>query len=163
MCSSDLLPDVIQQHPDIQVFLFGKGPKADELQQQIKQQGLEKQVRLIGFRDDLHRVLPNLHAVIHPADMEGLGVSLLQAAAAGVPLIGTRAGGIPEIVRNEQNGLLIAPQNVEQLRDAMLRLLSDVVQAQAWGAAGKEIVKTEFSINAMVDGNFRIYQSLIAQ
>ncbi len=155
------LPEVIQQYPDIQVFLFGKGPKEDELQQQIEQQSLAEHVRLIGFRNDLHRVLPNLHAVVHPADMEGLGVSLLQAAAAGVPLIGTRAGGIPEIVRDEQNGLLIAPQNVEQLRDAMLQLLSDDAQAQTWGAAGKEIVKAEFSISAMVDGNFRVYQSLM--
>jgi glycosyltransferase involved in cell wall biosynthesis len=157
------LPDVIAKHPDIRVLLFGKGPMAEELQQKILWQGLKSHVRLIGFREDLHRVLPNLYAVIHPADMEGLGVSLLQAAAAGVPLIGTRAGGIPEIVRNEQNGLLIDPQNVDQLQAAMLRLLANDAQAHAWGEAGRKIVQTEFSIDAMVEGNFRIYRSLLGQ
>ncbi len=154
------LPEVIAQHPDIQVLLFGKGPKEEELQQQIVQQGLSEHVRLIGFRDDLYRVMANLHAVVHPADMEGLGVSLLQAAAAGVPLIGTRAGGIPEIVRDGQNGILIDPQNVPQLRDALLRLLADDQQAKAWGIAGKTIARNEFSIEAMVEGNFQVYQSL---
>ncbi len=155
------LPEVIAQHPDIQVLLFGKGPLADELQQQIVQQGLSDHVRLIGFRDDLHRVMPNLYAVVHPADMEGLGVSLLQAAAAGVPLIGTRAGGIPEIVRDGENGILVAPQNVAQLRDALLKMLANESQARAWGEQGKQIVKEEFSIEAMVEGNFKVYQSLV--
>ncbi len=155
------LPEVIKKYPDVQVFLFGKGPKEAELKQQIIDQGLGKHVRLIGFRDDLHRVMVNLHAVVHPADMEGLGVSLLQAAAAGVPMIGTRAGGIPEIVRHEVNGLLVEPENSDQLRDAMLRLLSDDTQARVWGEAGKQIAKTEFSIEAMVEGNFKVYQRLL--
>ncbi len=155
------LPEVIAQHPDIQVLLFGKGPLADELQQQITAQGLSDHVRLIGFRDDLHRVMPNLYAVVHPADMEGLGVSLLQAAAAGVPLIGTRAGGIPEIVRDGENGILVAPQEVTQLRDALLKMLADESQARAWGERGKQIAKEAFSIEAMVEGNFKVYQSLV--
>ena len=154
------LPEVIEKHPDIRVLLFGKGPKAEQLQQQIEQQGLAAHVQLIGFRDDLHWIMPNLYGVIHPADMEGLGVSLLQAAAAGVPIVGTNAGGIPEIVRDGENGILIEPQNVSQLRDALLRLLEDEQQARAWGQAGKEIVKAEFSIEAMVEGNFSIYQDL---
>ena len=156
------LPEVIEKHPEVQVLLFGKGPKAEELQQQIEQQGLAEHVRLIGFRDDLHRVMANFYGVVHPADMEGLGVSLLQAAAAGVPMIGTRAGGIPEIVRDGENGILIEPQNVAQLRDALLRLLADEQQARAWGQAGKQIVKQEFSIEAMVEGNFKVYQQLLA-
>ena len=157
------LPEVLKQHPDTFVLLFGKGPLAGELDAEIKTLGLEKRVRLIGFRDDLERVLPCLYGVVHPADMEGLGVSLLQAAAAGVPLIGTNAGGIPEIVRHGENGILIEPKNVQQLSDAMLALLGDEAQAKRWGAAGKKIVSAEFSIEAMVDGNFEIYQSLFTQ
>ena len=157
------LPGIIERHPDIRVFLFGKGPMERELRLQIEKQGLDKHVKLLGFRDDLHRVLPNLYAVIHPADMEGLGVSLLQAAAAGVPLIGTCVGGIPEIVHNEQNGLLIEPQNVDQLRTALLRLLEDDNTAHDWGLAGRRIVENEFSIDAMVEGNLRVYQSILEE
>ncbi len=155
------LPAVLEKHPEAYVLLFGKGPLDEDIEAQIAALGLQDRVRLIGFRDDLARVIPCLYGVVHPADMEGLGVSLLQAAAASVPLIGTNAGGIPEIVRNEQNGLLIEPKNVDELRDAMLRLLGDEVQAKRWGQAGHRIVNDEFSIKAMVKGNFQVYQALL--
>jgi glycosyltransferase involved in cell wall biosynthesis len=155
------LPEVISQFPDILVLLFGKGPMEEDLKKQIEKQSLNDYVHMVGFRDDLYRILPNLYAVVHPADMEGLGVSLLQAAAAGIPIIGTNAGGIPEIVRNEQNGLLIEPGDIEQLRAALLRLLANDSQARAWGKMGQHIVKTEFSIDAMVEGNFNVYQSVL--
>jgi glycosyltransferase involved in cell wall biosynthesis len=157
------LPEVIAKFPNIQVLLFGKGPEEEDLLKQIDKQNLNDYVHIAGFRNDLHRILPNLYAVVHPADMEGLGVSLLQAAAAGIPIIGTNAGGIPEIVRNEQNGLLIEPRNVEQLKAALLRLLTNNTQAREWGQMGQHIVNTEFSIDAMVEGNLKVYQSVLGQ
>lgn len=155
------LPQVLAQYPDVQVLLFGKGPLEEELRHQIETQGLAGQVRLAGFRQDLERLLPNLYGVVHPADMEGLGVSLLQAAAAGVPLIGTAAGGIPEIVRDGRNGILIEPGSVEQLRQALLTLLADRQQAAVWGENGKAIVRAEFSIPTMVAGNYQVYRTLL--
>jgi len=157
------LPAVLEKHPELQLLLFGKGSLQDELQQQIRQQGLQDHVRLIGFREDLERVLPNLYGVVHPADMEGLGVSLLQAAAAGVPIIGTDAGGIPEIVRDGINGILIPPQDVGALKQALLKLLADEPQAREMGQAGREIVRGQFSIPAMVEGNFAVYQGLLSR
>ncbi len=156
-----VLPQVLQQHPDVCVLFFGKGPLEDELRQSIAQAGLQDRVRLAGFRDDLERVLPCLYGVVHPADMEGLGVSLLQAAAAGVPIIGTRAGGIPEIVRDGVNGYLIPPQSPDALREALLNLLADAARAHRMGQAGTAIVAEEFSIQAMVEGNWRVYQRLL--
>ncbi len=67
------------------------------------------QVQLAGFREDLAEILPCLDLVVHPALMEGLGVSLLQAASAGVPIVASRVGGIPEAVRDGENGLLVPP------------------------------------------------------
>jgi glycosyltransferase involved in cell wall biosynthesis len=78
---------------------FGKGPLAGLLQERVDAEGLADHVRLAGFRDDLTEVLPCLDLLVHPATMEGLGVSLLQASAAGVPIVASRAGGIPEAVR----------------------------------------------------------------
>jgi glycosyltransferase involved in cell wall biosynthesis len=94
--------------------------------------------------------------------MEGLGVSLLQAAAAGVPLIGTDAGGIPEIVRDGINGRLIPPGDAAALATALDQLLSDPGLARSMGAAGRRIVEQEFSIDAMVQGNLQIYRRLLA-
>lgn len=155
------LPEVLAAHPQVHVLLLGQGPLHDELQQQIYRQGLQQRVHLLGFRADLERILPCLYGVVHPADMEGLGVSLLQAAAAGVPLIGSDAGGIPEIVREGRNGLLVPPGDVKRLGAAMLRLLADADQARRWGEAGRRIVSSEFSIEAMVAGNYRVYCSIL--
>ena len=123
----------------------------------------QEQVRLAGFRDDLDRVLPCLDLVVHPAEMEGLGVSLLQAAAAGVPLIGTAVGGIPEVVRHEESGLLIPPADEAALAEAVIALLRNPERARALGRAGRALVEREFSVASMVKGNMAVYRALLAQ
>ena len=87
-------------------------------------------------------------------------MSLLQAAAAGVPLIGTDVGGIPEIIHNRENGILVPPGDIDRLREALLYLLAEEELARRWGDAGRQIVADEFSIDAMVEGNYHVYQSL---
>jgi glycosyltransferase involved in cell wall biosynthesis len=119
-------------------------------------------VRLVGFHAELPRVLPCLDLVVHPALMEGLGVALLEAAAAGVPLIASRAGGMPEVVRDGENGMLTPPGDINALREALEALLGDPARARAMGRRGREIVAEHFSIDAMVDGNFAVYRSLVA-
>jgi len=156
------LPDILARHPDVKILLFGKGPLEEELRGLAAAPNLRGHIQLCGFRPDLARVLPCLYAVVHPADMEGLGVSLLQAAAAGIPLIATAAGGIPEIVRDGVNGRLVPPRDATALAAAIDALLSDPGLARSMGAAGRHIVEQEFSIDAMVHGNLEIYQQLLA-
>jgi glycosyltransferase involved in cell wall biosynthesis len=152
---------VLAKHPRLQVLIFGRGPLEAELRQAISDQGLSGQVRLLGFRDDLPAVLGCLDLLVHPADMEGLGVSLLQASAARVPIIATRAGGMPEAVRDGRNGLLIAPGDVAGLAAAMNRLLDDAALRQTMGQAGRQLVLNEFSIDARCEGNLAVYRRLL--
>lgn len=157
------VPRILEACSDARFLLFGKGPLEEELRTQIAAAGLQERVRLMGFRDDLDRVLPCLDLVVHPAEMEGLGVSLLQAAAAGVPLIGTAVGGIPEVVRHEESGLLIPPADEAALADAVIALLHNPERARALGRAGRALVEREFSASSMVRGNIAVYQALLAQ
>jgi glycosyltransferase involved in cell wall biosynthesis len=90
--------------------------------------------------------------------MEGLGVSLLQAAACGVPLVGGRAGGIPEIVQPGLNGELIEPGDVAGLAAALNKVLGSADLRQRYGTAGRAWVESRFSIAAMVRGNLGVYQ-----
>lgn len=156
-------PRILESCPEARFLLFGKGPLEEELRAQIAAAGLQEQVRLAGFRDDLDRVLPCLDLVVHPAEMEGLGVSLLQAAAAGVPLIGTAAGGIPEIVRDGQSGLLVPPKDEAALAAAVLTLLRDPERARELGREGRRLAEDCFSITAMVNGNLSVYRELLAR
>lgn len=158
----EALPAVLAAHPDVKVLLFGQGPESGAVQRQIDASDLlARHVNLVGFRKDLDRVLPHLDLLVHPAYMEGLGVSLLQAAACGVPIVAARAGGMPEIVRPGLNGELIEPGDSSGLADAMLSLLGDPALRQRYGVAGRQWVVDHFSIDAMVTGNLAVYRELV--
>ena len=155
------LPPLVAEFPDLRVLFFGQGPEATNLQREIVAAGLEQQVRLCGFRDDLPDLLPCLDLLVHPATLEGLGVSLLQASSAGVPVIASRVGGIPEAVRDGINGLLVPPGDVAALGAAIAHLLRDPDLARRLGRGGRVLMSAEFSIPAMVEGNLAVYRELL--
>lgn len=159
----EALPPLIEAHPNLQVRFFGQGPLATELQRHLADRRLTGQVQLAGFRDDLAEILPCLDLVVHPVLMEGLGVSLLQAASAGVPIVASRAGGIPEAVREGENGVLVQPGDVPALRAAIGALLADPERRRALGAGGRSLMAREFSLDAMVEGNLAVYRELIPE
>ncbi|HVO83532.1 MAG TPA: glycosyltransferase family 4 protein [Syntrophobacteria bacterium] len=158
----EALPEVIREFPDLRVLLFGQGALRGELEQICRRYGLLSHVRFAGFRTDLHRILPCLDLVVHPALMEGLGLSLLEAAAAGVPVVASRVGGIPEVVRDGVNGLLVPPADAQALAAAIIRVLREPVLARALGTAGPELVRQNFSAARMVDGNLSVYREVLA-
>jgi glycosyltransferase involved in cell wall biosynthesis len=154
----DALPAVFERHPRVHVLLFGKGPLHEAIAQRVAADAsLAARVQLAGFRQDLDRVFPCLDVLAHPAYMEGLGVALLQAAACGVPIVGGRAGGIPEIVRPGVNGELIEPGDAAGLARALNELLDSSELRERMGRAGRAWVEQHFSIAAMVEGNLAVY------
>ncbi len=158
----DALPEVVARHPKLKVILFGQGPLRDEIQARVQADPLlARHVQLPGFRKDLDQILPCLDVLAHPAHMEGLGVSLLQAAACGVPLVGGRAGGIPEIIQPGLNGELITPGDTAALVRELDKLLGSAALRQRYGQAGRQWVEERFSIDAMVDGNMGVYRHAI--
>jgi glycosyltransferase involved in cell wall biosynthesis len=157
------LPMVLERHPGLHVLLFGQGPLVDEVQAAIEKQGLGGHVHLAGFRPDLARWLGCLDMIVHPAEREGLGVSLLQAAAAGLPIIAARAGGMPEVIEDGHNGLLVAPGDVMALTAAMERLLDDGALRTEMGRRGRAHVDAHFSLAAMVAGNLAVYRHVLGK
>jgi len=159
----DALPAVWAEHPETRVLLFGQGPEHPAIAAEVARRGWAERVRLPGFREDLDRVLPCVDLVVHPAALEGLGVSLLQAAACGVPIVATRAGGIPEVVEDGANGTLVAPGDAAALGAAIARLLSDPALRERYGAAGRALAIERFSVDAMVAGNRAVYEAVLRE
>jgi glycosyltransferase involved in cell wall biosynthesis len=157
----DALPAVLARHPNTKMLIFGKGPLEEALRQTAKARGMENAVRFAGFRGDLARIIPNLDLVVHPALMEGLGVSLLEAAASGVPIIASRVGGIPEAVKDGVNGYLIEPGDSMALTQKLIDLLGKPGLRREFGAAGRRLVVEGFSIERMVAGNYQIYEAAL--
>ncbi|MEQ1437862.1 glycosyltransferase [Fontimonas sp. SYSU GA230001] len=143
------------------LICFGQGPQRDALEAEAARLGLTDDVRFAGFRTDLPRWLGCLDLLVHPAYMEGLGVSLLQAAAAGVPIIASRAGGMPEAVRDGENGLLVPPGDVGALQAALERVLGDDALRLQLARGGPALIAREFSMDAMVEGNLTVYREVL--
>ena len=150
-------------HPRLKVLIFGQGPLEAELRAEVEAAGLAGAVHFTGFRHDLPRWLGGLDLLVHPADMEGLGVSLLQASAAAVPIDTSRAVGLPEAVQDGVTGILCPPGDVAALGAAIDRLAGDPALRARYGAAGRARILAEFSIDAMVDGNLRIYRQVLGR
>ena len=154
------IPEILKAVPEATFIFFGKGPLEGQLKTMCRELGIEEKVTFAGFRKDLHRILGCLALLIHPALMEGLGVSLLQAAAAGVPIVGVRAGGIPEIVHDGVNGYLVPPSDISAICEKVIDVLQDNHLRRSLGERGREIASESFSIDAMVEGNLAVYRSL---
>ena len=159
----EALPGVLEDRPRVQVLLFGQGPLEEEISDEIRRRGLEDRVRAVGFRHDLDTFLAHLEVLVHPARDEGLGVILLQASAAGVPVVATPVGGIPEVIRDGVNGVLVPPEDAPALAGALAWLLDDDDLREELGRRGPGIIAAEFSVDAMVDGNLGVYRQLIGQ
>jgi len=157
------IPEILKAVPGTTFIFFGKGPLEGQLTSMCRELGLEGKVIFAGFREDLHKILGCIDLLIHPALMEGLGVSLLQAAAAGVPIVGTRAGGIPEVVRDGLNGYLVPPGDVPSLVDATTRILVNQDLARRLGDGGRKIAGENFSIESMVEGNLKVYREVMGE
>ena len=157
----DCLPEVIARHPEVRVLFFGRGPLERRLRRQIAERSLGNRVQLTGFRDDLAELLPGLDLLVHPALREGLGVAVLEAMSVGVPVVASDAGGIPDIIEHERNGLLFAAGDKSGLRNGVLRLLGNEALRQSLARAGRERVETEFSIRSMSRRYVEVYNRVL--
>lgn len=155
----EVLPIVLRQDPDTHVVLFGQGPLQEDIRRSASLQGVDSRVRFAGFRTDMERLYACLDVLVHPAREEGLGVALLQAGAAAVPVVACRAGGIPEVIVHGETGLLVPPGDVRGLAEAICRLIEFPEQRRAMGTAARRRVEEAFSVDAMVDQ----YQDLYAE
>ena len=157
------IPSILSEEPQARFLLLGQGPLRAELERQCRRQGVEEVVRFAGFREDIDRILPCLDLVVHPAEMEGMGVALLESAAAGVPVVASRVGGIPEVVRHGRTGYLVDAGRPDQIARRVVQLLNDPLTARRFGDNAKRLALAEFSIDKMVSAYIRVYRSLSDQ
>lgn len=148
---------VADELPQARFVIVGDGPERELLEREVHALNLEKHVRMPGRRDDVPEVLTAFDAsVLCSTDVETFPMAFLEAMATGLPLVATNVGGLPEMITEEENGLLVRPRDPRGLADAMLRLLSDADLRARWGAASRARVENEFHVHTMV----RAYEDL---
>jgi L-malate glycosyltransferase len=151
---------VLPKQPDARFIIAGEGELRPQLEHQIRQHHLEKHVILAGFRTDILSLHKAFDIFVMSSVTEGLGTSILDAMACGKPVVGTTAGGIPEVVAEGETGLLVAPRDPRAMADAITRLLSDRALRERMGAAGLARVRERFSAETMVKNTLAVYEQL---
>ena len=148
---------VVQEVPDARFVIFGEGELREHLEKQVHEHHLEKHVLLPGFRTDVLGCIKGFDLFVMSSVTEGLGTSLLDAMACSRPIVATRAGGIPEIVEDEVNGLLVPPRDHPALAAAIVRMLKDEALRRRTGEAGFARVRERFTVDRMVAETAAVY------
>jgi len=146
--------------PPWQCLLVGDGPARERLEALAAELGLSGRVVFAGMRRDVVRVLPVMDLFVCPSLYEGFGIAIVEAMAAGRPVIASAVGGIPEIIVHQETGLLVPPGDATALADAMAALLTSSGQARQMGARGRERAEKIFSITTTVERHQQLYDTL---
>ena len=148
---------VVRQIPDARFLILGEGELREPLERQVHEYHLEKHVLLPGFRADVLGCIKGFDLFAMSSVTEGLGTSLLDAMACARAIVSTRAGGIPEVVEDSENGLLVPPRDHAAMAEAIVRLLKDEALRRTMGDAGFARVRARFTVERMVAQTAAVY------
>lgn len=146
-------------HPDVRLFIFGEGRERAHLSKLITEVKPEGHAMLLGFRSDAAELLPAFDLFVHASQSEALGLAILEAGCASLPVVATYVGGVPEIIPNDEYGILVPPRDPAAMADAITTLMNDSERAKSLGALLHERVRENFSKAHMLDATFALYQN----
>ncbi len=153
---------VVDRLPQVRFLIVGEGKEAGRLRRLTAELGLGDSVIFTGFREDIPRLLSLFDVFVISSYLEGLCTSILDAMAAGVPVVATETGGIPDLVKDEENGILVPPRDPKRLAEGVLRLLNDSGLAQGMVKAGHSTVR-RFSAEQMAKKTEEVYRSALGE
>ncbi len=154
---------VVKEIPEARLLLVGDGPEREFLQKQIIDLNLSDNVLMPGLisRSDMEKLFSAAWVQVIPSIWaEPFGLVAIEAMMRGTAIIASEIGGLAEIVKNDQTGLLVPPEDSQALASALLRLLQNRELAEQMGIKGREIAKTEYSQDLYLDNFLRLYQTI---
>lgn len=150
-----------EEFPEVSLEIAGEGPQQPELEREAQRLGLAGHVQFLGWRSDLPALLPQWDIFVMPSLEEGFGVAALEAMAAGLPIVASAVGGIPELVQDGRTGWLVPPADPAALAQRLRELLHNPEQRRVMGAAGRARARERFSTDRMVAAIAKIYDDLL--
>jgi len=148
--------------PALRLEIAGSGPQRAALEAQVRRAGLDDRVTFLGWQGDLARVFPRWDIFCLPSLEEAFGIAALEAMAAGLPVVASAVGGLPELVDHDRTGHLVPAGNAASLARSLRQLAEDPALRAAMGAAGRRRARDLFSSERMVADISCIYERLAA-
>jgi glycosyltransferase involved in cell wall biosynthesis len=155
----DAAPQIVKAVPNVRFVLVGDGSLRADLERQANELGIRESVVFLGARSDVRELLAISNLVIVPSHREGFSIAVLEAMAAGRPIVATAVGGNAEALESGKSGLIVRSNDIESLTSASVRLLTDTIFAQRCGAEARRRFEEYFGLEAMV----RSHEALYAQ
>ena len=155
------LRHILSRAQNIKAYFFGEGPDEACIRDLVRREGVSDAVTFMGVAEDMLPYMQQMDIVALPSLWEGLPNVLLEAMAAGRPVVASRIDGIDEVVIDGETGILFEPGNAEALAEALLALIQDKELAAAMGRAGRERVKRKFSFEKTVNETMALYHELL--
>jgi len=153
---------VYRTHQTMRLVIVGDGPLRKELETASRQLMIDQAVIFLGIRNDVFELLQASDIFVLPSQhREGLGVSLIEAMAVGLPVIGTNLGGIPEVIVDGENGFLVSPKSPDQLADALMKFVNDQGLRISMGRRGRQIYEEDFTLSKMIRQVETLYDQLL--
>lgn len=152
---------LLRQRVDLRLLIVGEGVIRKDLEAQARDLGISENVVFLGHREDTEELLQALDIFVLPSLNEGIPMALLEAMAASRAVVASRVGGIPEIVEDGVEGILVEPMDVNQLAENCRRLIESPATAMKMGEQARKRVVQEFSATAMADRVAGLYKELV--
>lgn len=152
--------DVLLKFPDARLLIVGEGPQEDELRRLVEGLQLTRHVDFYKIVNRTADILPLFDVFVMPSLQEGLGLSVLEAQAMGLPVVASRVGGLPDIIEHNRTGILVEPQDPIALAEAIVRVLSNPVKAWDMGRAARMFVEKNYSSGQMVASTLEMYKDI---
>lgn len=157
------MPLLLAKYPGARIVVAGEGPLREELTKQAEDLGVGDRLVLTGERCDIPAILSAADIFVLPSVSEGMPISIMEAMAAGRPVVATDVGGVAELVDHNETGLLVPPRTPPALADALAQLALDPKQRAAMGARGQRRIASEFSPQQMAESTAAIYRGFLAR
>jgi sugar transferase (PEP-CTERM/EpsH1 system associated) len=155
------LAQIAPHRPDIRLVLVGEGPELNAIHELIRQSKLEKQVRLLGLRKDVARLLSAADLFLLTSISEGIPLTVIEAMASGLPVVSTHVGGLPEVVVEGQTGLLAPSGDSTALAQAVCKLAAAPALQHEMGRRGRQRAEEVFSERLMHTQYVRLYREML--
>ena len=157
------MPGVLKSFPSTKLLIVGQGKMQECLVKEVEALGIKDNVLFLPKAENTRDVLAAMDIFVMPSLQEGLGLALMEAMAQGLAVIGSAVGGIPTLIQDNQNGLLVAPADVAGLVAAILKLLNDSKLRQDLGKNARQFIMDNFSQEKTVDQTEWIYKKCLKE
>lgn len=154
---------VLQRCPEARLLIVGIGPTQQQLQRMAQALDISQRVEFVGVQHDIPAQLRRGGIAVLPSRLEGMPNALLEAMACGLPCVATRVSGSEDILQHGVNGLLVEPEDYQELAEALLTFLTNPRLAQQYGQAARRRIESQYSLERITDTYIVLYKSLVAR